>query len=395
MMREIDTETLSVNWQEMALRKEAMMMADDGKQLIDNGGVVPPKGDMTDEMREEMMPAPEEMGHPHHHPHHHGEGPHPHPHHHDGESSSADETEMEMGMKDEANAEHMELVQWMENIQVDIKDARYRMNYGLWFSKLCVGEAREEMINMNVVGEEESMVGDKRVRRDDGSSHSGDHHGKHGKETCMKISTHCALSQAVLFADFSRMDDTVYVRNMLSYRNMGGASLKEQRIELSVGLGLLIAGLIFGLVAFRKSIGSRCVASLAVLAMLLGAFFILLPVIRVAHWNHHNHKENATIRMHVPYSVIASGFGGILALITGLIAALGLCAKKRDQPQAGKWYQFKNENDEPIGEEKKSPLVFYNDMLPTKSGLYDAVDFSNIKPLETMLEKPQDIPSEA
>lgn len=345
-----DIRIVDIDWEMMAATSEAMMMANMGEQMMHHGGMMPPK----------------EGGERHHDQWHRKPRP-------EGDSSSeedGDDMVLKEGIEEDFWGENFEeekmmseFERMMDTIAMSYQDVEIKIHYGLWFSRMCVMKPRNPLSS--------------RVRRHDSSSEEDDdkHHGKHH---CKKISTQCALSKSYLFEDFTQNVG----KNSLSARNMAHASLKEHRIESSIAVALMSLGLLFAICSFRRVDGCRCWAVISLFLLFAAAALIFVPVVRFGSYNRQKCHLGGDVKVHMPYSVIASGLGAFFAMITGFVVLVGLFSKYRKEAP-GNWYRFNNEL-ETNKDEKKPSLVFIQEPLPVKAGLYDVCDFSDVKPEEAM-----------
>lgn len=247
---------------------------------------------------------------------------------------------------------------------VDISDVNVRVNYGLWYSTVCLHEkyvgSQTVVVETDTIMMEKKEVEKRSSSKDDSSSDEDDKMDKkHKKCHCKKISTYCALQLTWLFRD--RQDPEWY----LSTRHFGYASLNEHRIENSVALFFLAVGLISAVGAFRKNKGCRCAAIVCVIAMLVAALLIIVPVVRFGRFSRHKNDQDVPVYVHWPASVLCAGVSALLAVLVALIAAAGAMCKRKER--AGRWYQFNNEQELPDEKSAKPQLVFISaDPLPEK-----------------------------
>ncbi|XP_045193111.2 uncharacterized protein LOC123549251 [Mercenaria mercenaria] len=381
-------------------------------QLIDNGGVTVPPGAEDDEpdilFRKRRSDHDGDSSSSEEHenddrPHHDGphDGPHdggpphggpPHRPHHDGPHHGGPDhhgdrthrppkkmprptTEQALQEKLEGEEdmmkEKMMFGAWM--MEVTAEDSfNVKTSYGLWYSTVCVYKGR--------MGDHDSK--EKHMDMDRSSSEEDDHERK-GRCRCKKISTKCALHYASMYEDFSFFTPK---GGYLSYKNFGNASLTEHRVENCLVLVFMFLGLVAAIAGFKKVNGCRCAGGACVIFMLLAAFIALVPVARLSHYSVNRHHQGSAVRVHAPYSVIATGLGSIFALITALVAGCALMKTRKER--AGKWYQFNNELELPKENKEKPGLYFTAEALPAKPGLYDVCDFGDIKPVEEV-KKPE------
>jgi len=142
-------------------------------------------------------------------------------------------------------------------------------------------------------------------------------------------------------------------------------------------------------IGYRDIQRFKCVVYASIVCLMCAAFVTSVPVSRFAQYSVHRHNEKLPrhiVDIQVPYSVISSGLSAFLALCTALISIAVLIMSNR-KTKGSNWSQFENEQPE----KKTQNLVFYNDQLPAKPGLYDVCDFSDIKPIE---EKTMDLENE-
>lgn len=265
-------------------------------------------------------------------------------------------SEEEIEVVEEAVLKENEVLdEWIMQTTIEIKQFEVSTHYGLWYSTLCIHEKTK---------------GDHKSRDDSSSSEDDDHKGhKKGHCHCRKISTKCALYNSFIYEDpIDFINPGPASPRVLSTRNFGYASLTEHRVENCFVLAFLVLGLISAL-GFRKVNGCRCAAVLCVLFMLAAALIALVPVSRLSHYSVNKHNQKGIpVKVHAPYSAIASGLGSVFALITALVASCATMKMARKE-QPGKWYQFNNELELPNEKEKKPALVFVSDPLPEKPGL--------------------------
>ncbi|XP_060597015.1 uncharacterized protein LOC132750940 [Ruditapes philippinarum] len=307
----------------------------------------------------------------HHGPHH---GGHNRPHH---GSTRMPPSEMNEDMR----KENSEVGSWMMKTAAEIESFDVRTSYGLWYSVMCIHKRRMD-------GDSDSDDKDDMAESSRESSSEDDDRKK--RHHCKKMSTKCALSYASMYEDF------MYVPRhgeRLSYKSFGMASLKEHQIESCLVLAFMVLGLISAVVGFKNANGCRCARLACVIFMLLAAFIAIVPVARLGHYSVHRAHQKSMIKVHAPYSVIASLIGAIFAFTAALVAGCALYKTRKNQ--AGKWYQFNNELETPNEEKNAKPALYYStDPLPAKPGLYDVCDFSNIKPVEEIKKPEKEEPDE-